>query len=105
MLQTVFMEDSLNCEGCGDPAVCAHHFYTKSCSAALRYEFDNLVAVCNKCHVRHHKASDPRLHATVIMNRGEDWYKALTLKKNTKIVKISQKYYNEVYLKLCQTKI
>lgn len=104
MLQTTFMESSPRCEGCGKPAVCAHHYFTKSTAASLRYDFSNLVAVCQGCHLRHHNG-DPRLHAGVIERRGIDWHKALELKKNTTIVKPSIKYYNEVYLKLCQTKL
>ena len=103
LLQTIFMESKPKCEGCGKPAKCAHHYFTKGCSSALRYDFDNLVPVCAGCHTRHHKASDPKLHAKVIENRGIEWHKALELKKNTTIIKISQKYYNEVFLKLCQT--
>lgn len=105
-LQEVFMQDEPYCENkdCSKLAVCAHHFYTKGCSSALRYDWDNLVAVCGGCHTRHHKASDPKLHATVMLKRGEDWYKKITLKKNTVIIKESQGYYKEVYENICQRK-
>jgi len=123
LLQATFMEKAENkyCEGqrtvlvdgvkvskgyrsCGKPAVCGHHFWTKANSAALRYEHDNLVAVCAGCHLRHHQGA-PELHVGVIERRGIEWFKALELKKNTTIVKPSAKYYNEILLCLSQTKL
>lgn len=82
------------CECCGMPLSCGHHFFNKASSSALRYSKNNIIPICARCHLRHHNG-DPRPHATVLMKRGEKWYKDL-LKEKTKIIKANVGYYTKV---------
>ncbi len=83
-----------NCEYCGGEMNCLHHFFPKSVSSALRYDWDNLIPICSGCHMQHHNG-DPRIHAQIILKRGEKWYKNL-LRDKEKITKPSQMYYQAI---------
>lgn len=83
------------CEVCGNPISCLHHFFPKSISAVLRYDWDNLIPICNGCHMRHHSAGDPRIHATIIKKRGQDWYDKL-LKRKNETIKVNIEYYENI---------
>lgn len=83
-----------SCEVCGRQMSCLHHFFPKSTASALRYEPDNLIPICNTCHYQHHTKSDPRIHATIIENRGIEWYQNLKRKKE-QIIKPNKSYYQE----------
>lgn len=84
------------CEVCNKQMSCLHHFFPKSVSARLRYDWDNLVPICSGCHMRHHQAGDPTIHATVLRKRGNAWYDTLLKKKNESI-KVNISYYRYVY--------
>lgn len=86
------------CEICSSPMSCMHHFFPKSISSALRYDWDNLVPICVSHHFSHHNG-DPRIHAYIIKKRGEKWYKEL-LRDKEKIIKVSQSYYKMIINKL-----
>lgn len=83
------------CEVCGAPRQVLHHFYPKSQSSRLRYDSDNLINLCNGCHMRHHQAGDPTIHATIIKNRGVDWYDQLS-KTRFEMIKVNIAYYSAV---------
>lgn len=85
------------CEVCGKPMACLHHFWPKSTSSALRYEEANLIPICFGCHFRHHNG-DPTIHATIIENRGDKWFKSLKAKKET-ITKVSKGLYLSIIKK------
>ena len=53
-MQVWFVRTHPKCECCGQPTYCAHHIVEKPRSSALRYEGDNLVAVCLPCHSQIH---------------------------------------------------
>jgi len=40
------------CAICGGPANQVHHFWGKRSCGVLRFELDNLLAVCFACHIR-----------------------------------------------------
>ena len=84
------------CEVCGGHMNCLHHFYPKSVSSRLRYDWDNLIPICNGCHMRHHQAGDPRIHNTVIKNRGANWLSLLE-KKSRESIKVNIEYYKYVW--------
>lgn len=94
LLQEKGREKYSKCEVCGGKMSCLHHFFPKSTASALRYDWDNLVAICQSCHFRHHNG-DPRPHATVMLKRGEQWYKRL-LKKKSILIKTNKKYYETI---------
>lgn len=73
-----------------------HHFFPKSVSSRLRYDFDNLIPICQGCHMRHHQAGDPTIHATIIKKRGQAWYDTL-LKKKYETIKTNTAYYKYIW--------
>ena len=85
-----------SCMVCGGELSCGHHFVTKGCCSALRYDWNNIIPICGGCHNRHHGANDPRIHMTVIKIKGIDWYDELEWKRCNLTVKPSQKYYNKI---------
>ena len=82
------------CLVCGRPISCLHHFYPKSMSNTLRYDWENMIPLCQSCHFSHHNGN-PDIHAYVIKIKGEQWHCSLKAKK-TKITKISKGYYLQV---------
>lgn len=83
------------CEVCGKPISCLHHFFPKSISARLRYDWDNLIPICNGCHMQHHQAGNPRIHETVKQKRGQAWYETLN-KKSREYIKVNKEYYKYI---------
>ena len=91
LLQEAFRKVYKTCEICGKPMACAHHVFPKSMSSNLRYDWDNLVAICHGCHFRHHNG-DPTIHAVIMKKRGKAWYSKLLKKKQT-IAKTDEAWY------------
>ena len=73
-----------DCEVCSNPNQVGHHFFPKSLSLKLRYDFNNIISFCFSCHFKHHRQNDPTIHATIIKNRGWKWYNKLIKIKNDK---------------------
>ena len=65
------------CEVCGGFAVEVHHFFPKGGYDILRHNLDNGVSICRSCHFKHHTKGDPKIHATIMEQRGEEWYRKL----------------------------
>ncbi len=82
------------CEYCGRECTVGHHFFAKSMASALRYDIKNIIPLCAGCHLRHHMG-DPRIHATILIKRGDEWWKDLIRRKEA-VTKVSQKYYKEI---------
>lgn len=97
MMQQYYRLKNLSCEICSINAQVMHHFFPKSTSSSLRYNDSNLIPLCNGCHFAHHNG-DPRIHVTIIQNRGIEWYKRL-LKEKNEIIKINKEYYQEIIQK------
>lgn len=85
-----------SCMVCNRENQVLHHFTTKGCCSALRYDWSNCIPLCQGCHHRHHAANDPRIHAEVLRIKGMDWYDELEWKRCNLTVKPSQKYYKEI---------
>lgn len=94
MLQELGRVLHSQCEVCGKPMSCLHHFWPKSMSSGLRYSLKNCIPLCAGCHLRHH-SGDPTIHAAVIEYRGQEWYDEL-LKEKQKITKTNKQYYENV---------
>jgi 5-methylcytosine-specific restriction endonuclease McrA len=63
-------------ENCTYYTQVAHHHVHKSKSSRLRYEIDNLVNLCNHCHLMlHHNES--YWASKVVELRGIEWFKNL----------------------------
>ena len=76
----------------------AHHHVHKSKSSALRYEIDNLIPLCNHCHLVLHN-NESYWASVIVKIRGLEWFGELEKVKN-KIVKTNRQWYEEHYLKL-----
>ena len=65
------------CVACGEPADCFHHFVLKSRSVLLRFNVDNAIPICRKCHYNIHHSYDPLVrHETIEaikIAKGEKW--------------------------------
>ena len=81
LLQEIARLEHSVCEVCGRPVAAGHHFFPKGSAAELRYDLQNIVGLCNGCHVQHHRVGNPEIHAKVIRDRGEEWYDDLYSRK------------------------
>lgn len=89
-----------SCLVCGGEMSCLHHYFPKSTSSNLRYNFLNLIPICVGCHLRHHKKGDPRIQNIINKRKGEKWLKELNKEKD-KITKIDfKKLYEEFKINL-----
>jgi len=72
------------CEVCGEKAIQVHHFFYKSSYGHLRYDNDNAISLCQKCHfILHHQ--DPKIITDkIIEKRGKEWYNKLKEKAQEK---------------------
>ena len=67
-----------SCEVCGDKfRLQVHHFFPKSQFAHLRYDEDNGVTLCGKCHFEHHSKSNPKIQQAIVAKRGVKWFNKL----------------------------
>lgn len=88
------------CMLCNEETQVAHHFVHKSKSTRLRYEIDNLINLCHKCHQRLH--NNESYEAGRIINiKGIEWFKDIERKKN-EIVKADVHYYISNFNRLNQ---
>jgi len=100
LLQQVFTKLFTHCEMCGQPVSCAHHFIEKSKSNILRYDFKNLVPVCQSCHTKFHnkfgfsKGTYDIIDA-LIRKRGKKWLNYIE-KTRHKIIKTDKIWYNAI---------
>ena len=67
------------CEVCGNPFSAYHHWIPKSRSTLLRYDVENAIPLCVKCHYKIHNSSKPtevqRICNTIESIRGKKWLK------------------------------
>jgi 5-methylcytosine-specific restriction endonuclease McrA len=82
------------CLVCPKKMSCLHHYYPKSTSSALRYDQENLIPICQGCHMQHHNGN-PAIHNKVNEIKGDKWLKDLQRKKE-KIVKVNKLFYEEI---------
>ena len=65
------------CVACGEPADCFHHFVLKSRSVLLRFNVDNAIPICRKCHYNIHHSYDPLVRYDTIdaikTAKGKKW--------------------------------
>ena len=79
------------CLLCGHDTQVAHHHVHKSQSTRLRYEIDNLIPLCNSCHLALHM--NESYHASRIVEmRGVEWFRKLDRMKH-EIVKADVYFY------------
>lgn len=76
----------------------AHHHVHKSKSTRLRHEIDNLIPLCNSCHLALHW-NESYYASKIVSMRGLEWFNLLEKKKN-EIVKADILYYSQQLGKL-----
>lgn len=86
------------CLFCGKATEVAHHHVHKSKSTRLRYELDNLVNLCNSCHLTLHM-NESYWASKVVESRGLEWFRKLEKMKN-EIVKADIHFYMGHYERL-----
>jgi len=97
----ILIKRNPKCEVCGEKAVQVHHFIAKGRCSALRYDLDNGISLCQKCHSAIHWG-DPRPIATIIEKRGKEWYQSIK-KKSEQLIRSSYKtidYYENIIREL-----
>ena len=83
------------CLICGGEYSCLHHFVKKSRSTALRYDFENGIPICVKCHSAIHQGKDDTRTARIAYIKGEEWLDRLTEKAKDG----AGKYYGKQFYK------
>ena len=98
IVRDLVLEIKPKCLVCGKKAITVHHFIEKSLSAALRYDFENLIPICAEDHFKIHKG-DPQPEAIILFKFGKEWFDKLQ-KKRRKLVKINIGYYKNIIKQL-----
>lgn len=79
------------CLLCNNPTEVAHHHVHKSKSTRLRYDLDNLINLCHKCHLKlHHNES--YWASKVVEMKGIEWFKRIS-KLGEEMVKADIHFY------------
>jgi len=84
-----FLKASANCNFYTQVA---HHHIKKSQSSALRYDIENLIPLCNACHMMLHANESVWVHE-LIERKGIEW--ARSLKEKNVMVKTDVHFYLE----------
>jgi len=93
--QELFGLNHSECEVCGNPMSCGHHYFPKSSAGNLRYNWLNWIAICRGCHFSHHNGN-PEIHNTVNKRRGEEWLNELREARKIPIIGCNTaRYYKE----------
>ena len=79
------------CLLCSGETQVAHHFVHKSQSTRLRYEFDNLIPLCHKCHQALHH-NEGFYASRIVAYKGVVWFQNLE-KIKREIVKADVHYF------------
>ncbi len=94
--QLIMGELYSSCEVCGEKTGPAHHFFPKGQYGNLRYDMENGIGLCVRCHFRHHTTGDPTIQVAIIGGRGMKWYTGLLKKSREKLKVINTaKWYKE----------
>lgn len=80
------------CLLCPNNTEVAHHHVHKSKSTRLRYELDNLIPLCNQCHLRLHM-NESYEASRIVAIRGIAWFNRLERLKN-EIIKADVLWYS-----------
>jgi hypothetical protein len=93
------------CEACGGKNEVGHHWIEKSRSANLRYDFRNIIPLCNSCHAKIHNVFGNSVVGgldvaeIIIKKRGKRWKNQMD-KDGRKEIKVNREHYEEVIKKL-----
>lgn len=94
------------CEACKiAQTFVAHHWVEKSRSNRLRYDIENLIALCNSCHFKIHNQFGNRIAnqedtKKLITDSHEIGWNEKMEKIGREYIKVDRQYYEEVKLRL-----
>ena len=110
LMQQIYTKKYPKCDICGEPTYTMHHFVEKSRSNRLRYEEENLIPLCFKCHYGVHNNCAGRMlnnvnrsydfTGKIIDKRGGKKWKDKMEKKGRESIKVNKVYYEEMLEKL-----
>ncbi|HUS99633.1 MAG TPA: hypothetical protein VMY59_04855 [Candidatus Thermoplasmatota archaeon] len=95
LYQKLHVKNNKYCLICSSKTDCIHHFFTKASSSSLRYEEDNGIPICQRCHCKLHRRQDPSMIAIILRKKGKGWYERLDQKRLTPI-KTNVNYYRSI---------
>lgn len=95
IIQELGRETYDSCLVCPEPISCLHHYYPKSTCSALRYDWENLIPICQGHHFSHHNGN-PEIHNRINEIKGLEWLEALRIKKRTLFVSHTLAYYENI---------
>ena len=85
------------CFVCGSSfQVDAHHFVPRRVSLNLRYDPENGIALCRKCHTALHWKSNPFIPVIIAFKKGKDWLKYLEEQKDKKVNPTKEWYKKQI---------
>lgn len=104
-LQAYIVRKFPRCEVCCGPSECGHHLVEKSRSSRLRYELENIVPVCRRCHTMIHNRIFGRvgnnilrsyniLDAVIERRGGKPWLENLE-RKGRELVRTNLSFYKD----------
>lgn len=97
LIQEMGREIYDGCLICKGEYSCLHHYFPKSTSTILRYDWKNLIPICASCHFSHHNGN-PEIHNKVNKIMGEEWLEELTAKRKKGIgMTAGYTYYRNLY--------
>jgi 5-methylcytosine-specific restriction endonuclease McrA len=99
LLQEIVRKENEKCLLCNNPCEVAHHYIRKSLSSFLRYDFRNLIPLCNKCHCKHHLQEDPAFDVQILDIKGRAWYDEIE-RDRRKYNKVNAEFYKRIYQEL-----
>lgn len=76
----------------------AHHHVHKSASTRLRYELDNLIPLCTKCHFKLHQ-NESFWASKIVEYRGMEWFQRID-RLGRELVKADVHFYIENHKRL-----
>lgn len=78
LLTPIIKKQYPRCLLCSKPTEVGHHFFFKSQSNRLRYELDNIIPLCHKCHFSLH--ANENIHSSrIVAIKGAEWFGNLEL--------------------------
>jgi len=98
LLTPLIKKMSPACLLCGRKTEVAHHHVHKSKSTVLRYTIENLIPLCNHCHLALHW-NESYWASKIVQLKGIAWFNKLEREKN-KIVKADIIFYQTNYGRL-----